>query len=183
LLRAIPGPKILETMLKLKIPTFRATLDNKFISKDVFKYIYSGELGHRFRQRNMKLLIGEVEHEESVYQIGAPTTQELLLPRLNNYYRSSVSKALVEHYSKTYTDAATIYTRIVADVQVRAATRAFAKALIDGGVPSENILRYRISLPIKAMDEALQPEQREMFAGKVVHASDFLHWWYSPNSS
>lgn len=43
----------------------------------------------------MKLLIGEVEHEEIIYKLGAPTTQVGLLPALENYYPSSVAKALI----------------------------------------------------------------------------------------
>jgi carboxylesterase type B len=177
-LRAIPGQTMLRTILRLKIPTFRATLDNIFISKDVFKYIYSGELARRFHRRNMKLLIGEVEHEEAVYNIGAPLRQPDLLPALQNYYCSSVAQVLADHYIKRDSDIESVYTEIVTDVQVRATTRAFSKALVDGGVPLKDVLRYRISLPIKAMDEILAPEQRERFARKVAHSFDLLHWWY-----
>lgn len=167
-------------MLKLRIPTFRATLDDIFISKDIFKFIYSGELAHRFHQRKMKLLIGEVEHEEIMYMLGAPTDQSGLLPGLQNYYRSSVAQALVDHYMKTIQEVAEIYTAIVTDVQVRATTRAFSQALVEGGVPKKDIFRYRISLPIKGIDDNLASEQRKIFSGKVPHAFDFLHWWYFP---
>lgn len=166
-------------MLKLKTPTFRATLDDAFISKDVFKYVYSGELADRFRQRNMKLLIGEVEHEEIIYRLSAPTNQADLLSALQNYYRSSVVQALVDHYASTTRDVVEIYTAIVTDGQVRVTTRAFSHALIQGGVPEKDILRYRISLPIKGLDEKFDPEQRKLFEGKVPHGFDFLHWWYT----
>jgi carboxylesterase type B len=167
-------------MLKLKIPTFRATLDDIFISKDVFKYIYSGELADRFRQRKMKLLIGEVEHEEIMYRLGAPTDQTRLLLGLQNYYRSSVAQALADHYMKTSQGIAEIYTAIVTDVQVRATTRAFSQILAEGDVPKRDIFRYRISLPIKGIDDNLAPQHRKIFSGKVPHAFDFLHWWYFP---
>lgn len=160
----------------------------------------------------MKLLIGEVEHEEVMYAIGAPTTQEGLLPGLQNYYRNSVAEALITHYTdriaksvksvipakrkadspeakgngsngttpedSTESDVVSMYTGIVTDVQVRATTRNFAKALVDGGVPICNIYRYRISLPIKGEDAKLLGPHAERFKGKVVHAFDFLHWWY-----
>jgi carboxylesterase type B len=181
-LRAIPGQQLLDTTLKLKIPSFRATLDDIFISKNTFKWIHSGELAHRFKNRNMKLLIGEVEHEEAMYSVGAPTTQDNLLPSLGNYYPSAVSNALINHYPKVLTDVAEawtqLYTNIVTDVQVRATTRAFSKVLADGGVPVRNILRYRISMPIKSFDVSLPPQHVERFQGKVPHAFDFLHWWY-----
>ena len=164
-------------MLKLKTPVLRAILDNAFISKDVFKYIYSGELANRFRQHNMKLPIGEVEHEEITYRLGAPTNQAGLLPGLQNYYRSSVAQALVDHYVSANQGVVEMYTGIVTDVQVRATTKAFSQALVEGGVPGKNILRYRISLPIKGMDEKLEPEQRKVFDSKVPHGFDFLHWW------
>jgi carboxylesterase type B len=176
-LRAIPGQIILETMMKLKTPTFRAVLDNAIISKDIFQWIYSGELARRFKSRGMKLLIGEVEHEEVMYAIGAPNTTEGLLPSLFNYYRSSVAKALVDHYTGSHPDVERMYTGIVTDVQVRATTRAFSKALVDGGVPIKDVLRYRISLPIRAEDEQLPAAHADRFRGKVPHAFDFLHWW------
>jgi carboxylesterase type B len=165
-------------MVKLKNPIFRATLDNAFISKDVFKYVYSGELARRFCQRKMKLLIGEVEHEEIIYGLGAPTDQAELLPRLLNYYRLSLSRALIDHYMKRNQDISEMYTRIITDVQVRAATRAFSQALVEGGVSKNDVFRYRISLPINGIDDTLDEEQRQMFAGKVPHSFDFLHWWY-----
>ena len=126
----------------------------------------------------MSLLIGEVEHEEVMYAIGAPTTQEGLLPGLLNYYKGSVAEALMKHYTGKHPDVETMYTGIVTDVQVRATTRNFAKALVDGGVPIRDIYRYRISLPIKAEDDKLLGPHAEKFKGKVVHAFDFLHWWY-----
>jgi carboxylesterase type B len=157
-------------------------LDDIFISKDVFKWIHSGELAYRFKKRNMKLLIGEVEHEEAMYSIGAATTQATLMPTLQNYYPSVVATALVNHYPKVLSDISTnwmdLYTSIVTDVQVRATTRAFSKALVDGGVPANNVLRYRISLPIKGFDDSLPPQHAERFKGKVPHAFDFLHWWH-----
>jgi hypothetical protein len=165
-------------MRKLKTPTFRAVLDDKFIVKDITKYIYSGELAGHFHTRNMKLLIGEVEHEEIMYRLGAPTTQDTLLPGLQNYYPSSVAQALVDHYTKSHTDIADLFTGIVTDVQVRATTRAFSKFLVEGGVPQKDVFRYRISLPVKGIDDSMGTEQRAMFSGKVPHAFDFLHWWY-----
>lgn len=171
-----------DTILTLPTPSFRATLDDEFISKNVVKYIYSGELADRFRARGMSLLIGEVEHEEIMYRLGAPTTKEQLLPGLGNYYKSRVAEALVDHYAKTNTDVVEMYTGIVTDVQVRATTRAFSRALVEGGVPKKDIFRYRISLPISGMDNTLPSPQKEIFGGKVPHAFDFLHWWYYPQS-
>jgi len=113
-----------------------------------------------------------------MYGIGAPTATEGLLPGLLNYYRGSVAKALMDHYTGAHPDVERMYTGIVTDVQVRATTRAFCKALVDGGVPIKDVLRYRISLPIKAEDEQLPPAHAERFKGKVPHAFDFLHWWY-----
>ena len=113
-----------------------------------------------------------------MYRLGAPTEQAGLLPGLENYYRSSVAQALVEHYTKSHTDVGDMFTGIVTDVQVRATTRAFSKFLVEGGVPSKDVMRYRISLPIKGIDETMAPEQRAIFSGKVPHAFDFLHWFY-----
>jgi len=113
-----------------------------------------------------------------MYRLGAPTEHAGLLPGLENYYRSSVAQALVEHYAKSHTDVADMFTRIVTDVQVRATTRVFSKFLVEGGVPSKHVMRYRISLPIRGIDESMSPEQRAVFSGKVPHAFDFLHWFY-----
>jgi len=84
----------------------------------------------------------------------------------------------VEHYTKSHTDVADMFTGIVTDVQVRATTRAFSKFLVEGGVPSTDVMRYKISLPIGGIDETFTPEQRAIFSGKVPHAFDFLHWFY-----
>jgi carboxylesterase type B len=176
-LRAVPGPKLLSTILALKLSTFRATEDNIIISKSIFRHIRSGDLARRFHARQMKLLIGEVEHEEVMYAIGAPTTLSTLLPGLENYYKSSVARALVEHYQGVHENVERMYTGIVTDVQVRATTRDFSRMLAEGGVPAKDILRYRISLPIKAEDEHLPAAHKERFQGKVPHAFDFLHWW------
>lgn len=70
-----------------------------------------------------------------------------------------------------------MYTEIVTYVQVRATTQAFSQSLVEGGVPIKDILRYMISLPIKGIDEKLEPEERKIFSGKVPDAFDFLHWW------
>lgn len=109
--------------------------------------------------------------------MGTPTNQAGLLPGLQNYYRSSVAQALVDHYVSANQGVVEMYTGIVTDVQVRATTKAFSQALVEGGVPGKNILRYRISLPIKGMNEKLEPEQRKVFDSKVPHGFDFLHWW------
>jgi carboxylesterase type B len=166
-------------MMKLKTPSFRAILDNTMISEHLFAHIHSGEFARRFHARGMKLLIGEVEHEEAMYSIGAPTTQDGLLPSLQNYYRASVAETLMDHYKDFKSDVVRMFTTIVTDVQVRATTRAFSKALYDGGVPIADIFRYRISLPIKAENDFLPEVHYERFKDKVVHSFDFLHWWFA----
>jgi len=113
-----------------------------------------------------------------MYSLGAPTTEAALLPGLQNYYRSSVATALIQHYKKFGWDVANTYTGIVTDVQVRATTRAFSKALVEGGVPAKDVMRYRISLPIEGVAQTMPEPQRSTFGGKVPHAFDWLHWWF-----
>jgi hypothetical protein len=94
-------------------------------------------------------------------RLGAPQTKAGLLPALLNYYKSNVAQALIDHYARTKLDVVEMYTDIVSDLQVRATTRAFSKAPLEGGVPKKDIFRYRISLPIKALDAVLRPSQKE----------------------
>ena len=105
-------------------------------------------------------------------------------------------KALIQHYGNVHTDVGSLYAAVVTDIQVRASTRAFVYCLVAGGVPMsrpamavprnaggvpmKDILRYRISLPIKEADKLLPPERMELFKGKVPHSFDFMHWWYFP---
>jgi hypothetical protein len=164
-------------MQTLSNPIFRPTLDNDFVSKDILRSLYSGTLAKHFRQRNMKLVIGEVEHEEVMYALEAPKSPLFLLPTLENYYRTSTVEALIQHYGNVHTDVGSLYAAVVTDIQVRASTRAFVYCLVAGGVPMKDILRYRISLPIKEADKLLPPERMELFKGKVPHSFDFMHWW------
>jgi carboxylesterase type B len=177
-LRAIPGKRLLDTAQSLKLPPSRAVLDSEFISEHVFKHLYSGELARRFHQRSMKLLIGEVEHEEIIYALGAPTETPALLPALEGYYRSDIARALRDYYNRSTLSVEQMFTRIVTDVQVRASSRSLVKILFDGGVQMKDIYRFRISLPINGFYDSLGSPQRERYHGLLPHEFDLLHWWY-----
>jgi carboxylesterase type B len=168
-LRTIPSPEILSALESISNPIFRPTLDNEFLSKSLMISLYSGTLATRFRQRNMKLLIGEVEHEELVYALEAPKSPLFLIPALEKYYRTNTVKTLIQHYEEMKKPLSELYTAVVTDLQVRASTRTLVYCLVSGGVPMKDILRYRISLPIKEV---------QLFNGKVPHSFDFMHWWY-----
>ena len=98
-------------------------------------YIHSGELAERFHHRNMKLPIGEVEHEEIMHRIGAPSKHEGLITGLHNYYSSSVAQALVERCTNPHVHVADMFTAIVTDVRQR------GRSLKVLGVASEDVMR------------------------------------------
>ena len=175
-LRAISVEDLLQAATSLEVSTFRAVIDNDFISPHICDRVFSGELSQKLNERGFKVLIGEVEHEEAIYAlVGAPTTEDEMLPALGNYYRADVCKALLKHYGARRDMALDEQFGIItSDVQVRASIRQFAKALVDGGLDISNLYRYRISYILPAMRDVLPPA----LSSRLGHGFDANYWFY-----
>ncbi|EST06098.1 Carboxylesterase, type B [Kalmanozyma brasiliensis GHG001] len=66
-----------------------------------------------------------------------------------------------------------VFGRICADSQVYIAERMLITDLLNGGLPSDRILRYRINYRARAIDAALKGY------GGVSHSFDDFVWWFS----
>lgn len=190
-LRAIPASSLVKKIFDLKIHTFRGVTDDEIIPSNLTSTLHSGAFATLFKNRNMHILLGEAETEETLYALTNPppssSTPHMLLA-LNNYYAQPVCENLLALYtqegptcdpriaaalSRPDPDKAQqLFGLITSDVQVRAPIRVLAKALFDGGVPAERILRYRV---------AYRPECTDRVFPRgfgVTHSADGVSWWF-----
>lgn len=140
----------------------------------------------------MRILLGEAETEEVLYALTNPppsSSESDMLQGLNNYYALPVCKDLLSLYNTEGTSADTrvataliqkddaekakqLFGLIISDVQVRAPIRVLSKALFDGGVPPEHILRYRVAYRPDCTDKVYP----KSFG--VTHSADGVSWWF-----
>ncbi|WVQ85118.1 hypothetical protein IAT38_007283 [Cryptococcus sp. DSM 104549] len=146
--------------------------------------IRDGHFAKVFKERNMSLIIGEVEKEELLYAVtNPPTDLPALTVQLHNYYRTDQVAKIEKLYGvPTKCDPndpedrrklREVYGRMVADGQVYVPERGLVNALFDHGVGMDRILRYRISWRPKGTDII------GLFDGEVSHSDDTWAWWYS----
>lgn len=122
-----------------------------------------------------RVMIGEVENEETTYRDTLPPTSREKLPvALENYYpKKDVLNMLKLPVKYALDDAEQLkdyFGELVARGQVRGSLRLFCKALVDGGVPLSRIYRYRISMRLSMFDAIKTP-----LAG-VPHGFDRAIW-------
>ena len=191
-LRSIPAQTLVSRIFDLDIHTFRGVTDDAIIPCDLITNIHSGAFAARFKERGMRILLGEAETEEVLYALTNPPpsiSDAEMLKALNNYYASPVCSALLALYKDEGgaadhrvaavlalgdegEKAKRLFGLITSDVQVRAPIRVLAKALFDGGVPAERILRYRVAYRPECTDKVYP----RSFG--VTHACDGVSWWY-----
>lgn len=125
----------------------------------------------------MSLIIGEVTAEELMYgATNPPKSPQDLSTQLLNYYRADqvekITTAFKVPANPDPKQLQALFGDIVAHGQVYITSRHLVRSLLDGGVPAERILRYRVAWkPQAARDESLWPEG-------VTHADDQPLWWY-----
>jgi carboxylesterase type B len=191
-LRSIPATTLVSRIFDFDTHTFRGVTDNDMISSDLIASIYSGNFASRFKERGMRILLGEAETEEVLYSLTNPPpdfSDDEMLKALNNYYAGPVCEALLSLYkneggaadarvvaalalSNEQEKARQLFGLITSDVQVRAPIRVLSKALFDGGVPAERVLRYRVAYRPDCTDKVYP----RSFG--VTHAADGVSWWY-----
>lgn len=191
-LRTIPAQTLVSRIFDLDIHTFRGVTDDTIIPSNLITAIHSGAFAARFQARGMRILLGEAETEEVLYSLtNAPTSfsDVEMLTALKNYYAEPVCGALLVLYKEEggaadervkavlalddeKEKAKRLFGLITSDVQVRAPIRVLSKALFDGGVPAERVLRYRVAYRPECTDKVYP----RSFG--VTHGCDGLSWWY-----
>ncbi|KAH0592042.1 hypothetical protein MHUMG1_10253 [Metarhizium humberi] len=129
-LRATSEADLVRCIRHLKSHTFRPVTDGLFFHAGMVEYLQSEAFAEAFASRGMKLLIGEVANEETLYaQFNGPTepTLESLRLQAANYYSPAATAKILGQYSlpkssdiRDWKDA---FGRIIADGQVRASSR------------------------------------------------------------
>jgi carboxylesterase type B len=177
-LRKISAGELVEAMKHLTAHTFRPITDNMFIAPGMMEYQRSREFATEFLQRDMKLLIGEVLNEETLYAAyNTPRAGlESLKVELANYYGDSTAERILSNYSlppegSSEEDWKALFGRIVSDGQVRAPSRALIQGLSNNGVPLERIWRYQIAYRLSFITAKQAPK-----SFGVAHAMDKPFW-------
>lgn len=164
-------------IMKLRHHTFVSVTEYSFIRPGIIDYHRSGAFAAEFKKRDFKLFIGEVLDEEILYSVtnGPEPNEESLHLQVPNYYASSTTDRVLEHYkmpvSKERNDWWSLYGNIIADGQVRAPSRFLANSLSDYGVLVEDIWKYRIAYRLSIITEKIAPKE---FG--VAHAMDKPFW-------
>ncbi|KAL6702715.1 hypothetical protein ACN47E_000997 [Coniothyrium glycines] len=191
-LRKVPASDLVSKLFDLEVHTFRGVTDDEIIPSDLITSIHSGVFAARFKDRGMRILLGEAEAEEVLYGLTNPppsSSDKDMLRALVNYYAQPVCERLLELYtakgsaydprvadalalSDDSEKAKTLFGIITSDVQVRAPIRVLSKALYRGGVPPERILRYRVAYRSDCADKAYPRSYG------VTHGVDGINWWF-----
>ncbi|KAH7410565.1 Alpha/Beta hydrolase protein, partial [Cadophora sp. MPI-SDFR-AT-0126] len=179
-LRKIDAYDLVAAIKDLKNHTFRPITDEDFILSGMIEYQRSGEFAREFKRRGMKLLIGEMLNEESLYSVYNPPepNEESLRLQIANYYGPTTADRVLPWYKvPTNTDKKewlSLYGSIISDGQVRAPSRFLVDSMIKHGVDIKDIWRYQIAYRMSFIDEKTAP----MDWG-VTHAMDRPIWNFS----
>ena len=131
------------------------------------------------------LLIGDTSNEDAYYSFmdrrtGSGSQIALLLAgraalvsRLCLTFPDHLAEALVARYESPYNnDWPWLYSKIMADVQCHATVRGFAQSLFNGGMTSQDVLRYHIAWRSKGTDVHINPDLG------ISHMLEMPIWWY-----
>lgn len=177
----VPTKKLFDASRALRVNTYRAVVDNKFIGKDILTHAYNGDLGKEMKERGISIIIGEVEHEEALYKLHeSPANAADLLPALVNYYREEVCNKILKEYptpkdEDSYDKLQDLYGQITSEMQVRASIRRFVQGLYNGGLPLDMLHRYRINFDAQIfLDKRIEPMKNQ-----IPHGADLTIWLYA----
>ncbi|CEI39735.1 unnamed protein product [Fusarium venenatum] len=179
-LRNISSDDLSSAIMELKNHTFRPVTDDLFIHSGIFGYYRDGSFACEFKKRGLKLLIGEVLDEDTLYAVTNPPDPNVASLRLqiSNYYPPHVTDRLLKHYALPQTKEKEawqkIFGRIVADGQVRAPSRYLVDNLVRNGVDIKNVWRYLIAYRLSFINNNVAPA-----SFGVSHAMDRPIWNYS----
>ncbi|KAL3479092.1 Alpha/Beta hydrolase protein [Aspergillus californicus] len=179
-LREISSQKLCQAIMKLKHHTFRPVTDGVFIHPKIFDYYRDGSFAREFKRRGLRILIGEVLNEETLYAVtnGPEANLESLETQVSNYYSPSTTSRLLKHYPLPTTDQKrdweAVFGRIISDGQVRAPSRFLVNNLLEHGVDIGDVWRYVIAYRLSFITDKVAPS-----SFGVSHAMDRPFWNYS----
>lgn len=180
-LRKISSTDLVAALQHLQNHTFRPVTDDRFIHSGMIEYLTSGAFAKDFQARRMKLLIGEVLNEETLYsQYNPPSSASLeaLKEQVGNYYAPGTVERILQNYTFLFEadDLAAwkkAYGNIIADGQVRAPSRFLVQQLGKHGMDVKDVWRYQIAYRMSFITEKVAPA----WFG-VAHAMDRPIWKY-----
>ncbi|KAJ5102821.1 hypothetical protein N7532_003350 [Penicillium argentinense] len=179
-LREVSYQDLIAAIKNLKNHTFRPVTDNLFIFSGFTEYHNSGAFAEEFKKRKLRLFIGEVLNEETLYATynnPEPNLDSLRL-QVSNYYAPETTERILKSYKLPTTQNPnewnTLFGNIIADGQVRAPSRWLVNCLSSHGVPIRDIWRYRIAYRLSFITEKVAP-----LSFGVAHAMDKPFWNFS----
>jgi carboxylesterase type B len=177
-LRNVSWKDLLAAIKQLENHTFRPITDEAIIKSGMVEYKKGGQFAAEFKKRGMRMLIGEVSEEHTLYaSYNAPQEGniESLRLQIGNYYAPATTDRIIQHYTLPTTDDASawqeIFGRIIADGQVLAPSRGLAQDLFKHDVPLQDIWRYRVAKRLSFITDSVAP-----ISFGVSHAAD-KPWW------
>ncbi|KAI7762807.1 hypothetical protein LZL87_008248 [Fusarium oxysporum] len=179
-LRSISAYDLSSAIMELKNHTFRPVTDDLFIHSGIFDYYRDGSFAREFKKRRLKLFIGEVLDEDTLYAVTNPPDPSIssLQMQISNYYPPHVTDRLLKHYTLPQTKDKKawqqIFGRIIADGQVRAPSRYLVDNLVRNGVDIKSVWRYLIAYRLSFITNDVAPA-----SFGVSHAMDRPIWNYS----
>ncbi|TDZ20062.1 putative esterase/lipase [Colletotrichum orbiculare MAFF 240422] len=180
-LRRKSAEELVGAISHLENHTFRPVTDDVFVHSGLVEYLESKAFADEFKKRGYRLLIGEVRNEETLYSSYNPPSEptlDALKLQISNYYAPNVTDRALQQYKLPDSDRLEDWQKalgfIVADGQVRASTRALAKALVDNGVDIRDVWRYQIACRLSFIDEKVAPA-----SFGVAHGMDRPIWSFA----
>ncbi|KAH6653227.1 Alpha/Beta hydrolase protein [Truncatella angustata] len=179
-LRSISAKDLCSAVMELKHHTFRPVTDNLFVRDGIFEYYRDGSFAREFKRRNLRLFIGEVRDEDTLYAVtnGPDASVESLQLQISNYYPPSTTTRLIGYYgspaSESKQDWQRLFGQIIADGQVRAPSRYLVSNLLENEVDINNVWRYLIAYRLSFITDKVAP-----VSFGVSHAMDRPIWNYS----
>ncbi|RAL14676.1 carboxylesterase [Aspergillus homomorphus CBS 101889] len=179
-LRGIEAMALCDAIMKLEHHTFRPVTDGVFIQPGIFDYFQDGSFAAEFKRRGLRLLIGEVRDENTLYAVTnspRPNVESFRL-QVQNYYSPATTERLLRHYELPSTDTTeewqAVFGHLIADGQVRAPSRFLIKNLLEHGVDIQDVWRYLIAYRLSFITDNVAPA-----SFGVSHAMDRPIWNYS----
>lgn len=175
-IRALDSEFLEDLISTLRLHTFRAVTDGKFISPSLLEDVTSGEYTSKIIKKNVRIMCGDVNNEGFTYSIlNTPKTLYELEDQIENYYPKKVVSALLNLYDckhlTTEEEIKEVFGKIIADGQVYASLRGYLNKIFSYGF--KNIFRYKISFRPTYFDGFLDSD------AKVPHGCDLPVWFYS----
>ncbi|KAJ5234433.1 uncharacterized protein N7469_003601 [Penicillium citrinum] len=179
-LREVSHQDLVAALKNLTNHTFRPVTDELFIFNGFTDYHHSGAFAEEFKRRKLRLFIGEVLNEETLYATynnPEPNIDSLRL-QVSNYYSPETTDRVLKEYKLPEgadpKDWNTLFGNIIADGQVRAPSRWLVDCLSKNGVPLQDIWRYRIAYRLSFITNKVAPA-----SFGVAHAMDKPFWNFS----